>query len=68
MKNVHKTTVFSELLSTRIFKFNKISNDLNFLSERELNEFIQKHELTIEKIIQSKSTSNVLFVIRKKQK
>lgn len=68
MKNVHKATVFSELLSTRIFKFNKISNDLNFLSERDLNEFIQKHELTIEKIIQSKSTSNVLFVIRKKQK
>jgi trans-aconitate methyltransferase len=65
MEKAHKATILTEIFSTRIFKFNKVANDLNFISENDLNNFSQKHNLTIEKIVQSKSTSNVLFIIRK---
>ncbi len=62
-----KKTKLTEFLSTELFRFNKITNDLDFLVEEDIRDFAALHAFTIEKMEHSKSTSNVLFILRKKK-
>lgn len=62
----HRNTRFTEWLSTKVFKFNKTTNALHFLNEIELREFASHNGLSIERIQHSKTTSNALFILRKK--
>ena len=67
LKNRHIATRFSELLSTRVFRFNKTdeSGKLHFTSEQKIREFADKEGLMMEVIDHAKITSNLLFVLRK---
>ncbi len=60
-----KKTKFTEFLSTKVFKFNKVTNDLEFISEAEMAAFAAKNGFTMEKVEHSKTTSNVLLILRK---
>ena len=60
-----KRTKLTEFLSTKLFKFNKTSTELEFISEQEMASFALNHGFTIEKIEHSKTTSNVLLILRK---
>lgn len=61
----HKGTVMTEIFSTKIFGFNKTENQLHFLSEKMLNDFAKKNNLTISVIDETKYTSNVVTVFTK---
>ena len=60
-----KNTERTETLSTKLFKFNKTANDLEFLKISEIKAFAEKNNLTFELAEHSKTTSNVLFILRK---
>jgi 1-acyl-sn-glycerol-3-phosphate acyltransferase len=64
MEAKFKKTKLTEFLSTKLFKFNKISNDLEFISEVDMAAFAAKNGFTMEKIEHSKTTSNVLLILR----
>jgi hypothetical protein len=55
----------TEIFSTKIFGFNKTENQLHFLSEKMLNDFAKKNNLTISVIDETKYTSNVVTVFTK---
>ncbi len=61
----HKMTKLTEVLSTKIFGFNKSENPLEFISEAQMNEFAKDKKLKIEIIKHSKTTSNALIILRK---
>jgi len=65
MKQKHKGTQLTELFSTRIFSFNKTVNDLYFLSGQMIEKLAIKHRMTIERIDDTRYTSNVIWVLRK---
>lgn len=60
-----KNTERTEKLSTKLFKFNKTENDLEFLKISEIKAFAEQNNLTFELLEHSKTTSNVLFILRK---
>lgn len=60
-----KNTKFTEYLSTKLFKFNKSTNDLEFLSIEKMKTFAAQNNFSFEMIEHSKTTSNVLFILRK---
>lgn len=60
-----KKTKFTEFLSTKLFKFNKTTNELSFLSRSDMEVFALKHGFSLEIIEHSKMTSNVLLILRK---
>ncbi len=60
-----KNTKRSEVWSTKIIGFNKVANQMEFLSKEELFVFAKKHSLILEDQSHSKVTSNHLFVFRK---
>lgn len=61
-----KNTERTEQLSTKLFKFNKTENELEFLKISVIRSFAEEKNLTFELMEHSKTTSNVLFVLRKK--
>ncbi|WP_114790129.1 1-acyl-sn-glycerol-3-phosphate acyltransferase [Niabella yanshanensis] len=65
LKEKHKGTKFTELLSTKIFSFNKTTNQLHFLSGKMIEALAIKKEVTLQRIDHTKYTSNVIWVIRK---
>jgi 1-acyl-sn-glycerol-3-phosphate acyltransferase len=63
----HKHTKFTELLSTKIFLFNKTTEEdrkLFFTSSQKLREIAEENGLTFEMIDKKKITSNNFFVMR----
>lgn len=60
-----KNTKRTEVLSTKFFNFNKSENDMEFLSVTTIQEFADKNNLSFEMEKHSKTTSNVLFTLRK---
>ncbi len=60
-----KNTKRTELLSTKFFNFNKSENDMVFLSIANIQEFAAINNLHFEMEKHSKTTSNVLFILRK---
>ncbi len=65
LKQKHKGTQLTELFSTKIFSFNKTVNDLYFLSGQMVEKLAIKHKLAIERIDDTRFTSNVVWVLKK---
>jgi 1-acyl-sn-glycerol-3-phosphate acyltransferase len=65
LKERHEGTKLTELFSVKLLKFNKSTNDLNFISGTKLRQLAARHNLTVERLDDTKLTSNVIFVIRK---
>lgn len=60
-----KNTERTEQLSTKFFKFNKTENELAFLKIDEIRRFAETNKLSFELEEHSKTTSNVLFILKK---
>jgi 1-acyl-sn-glycerol-3-phosphate acyltransferase len=65
LKERHEGTKRTEVLSTRIFNFNKTQNELHFLSRAFIEDWAGKHNMSIETLDLTRKTSNVIFVLRK---
>lgn len=63
--NNHIFTKFTEFLSTKILRFNKANNKLNFISGSFLNDLAKQFSFKIEEHKHSKITSNKLFTLRR---
>ena len=63
--NNHIFTKFTELLSTKIFRFNKAESELSFISGSFLNDLAKRFSFKIEELKHSRITSNKLFILRK---
>ncbi len=61
----HKTTEFTEVLSTKLLKFNRADNDLTFLDEQMLYGLAEKYNLRISRVDRNKSSSNRTYVLQK---
>lgn len=66
-ENRHQKTALTEKFSTQILKFNKTTNQLSFFSLSDMISFAEKLNLTCEVIHQSKKTSNILFILKRKK-
>jgi 1-acyl-sn-glycerol-3-phosphate acyltransferase len=62
----YKMTKLTEFFSTKVFGFNKAEHPLEFISEEDMQEFAKKNNLEIEIQKHSKTTSNVLIILRKR--
>lgn len=62
----HERTRLTEKFSTRLLKFNKASAPLNFFSSKDIVNFARNKNMTYKMIEQSPKTSNVLFILDKK--
>ncbi len=60
-----KNTKLTETLSTKWFNFNKTTNDLSFLSAKEIERFANENGFGFELIEHSSKTSNVLMILKK---
>jgi 1-acyl-sn-glycerol-3-phosphate acyltransferase len=65
-KNRHRGTRLTELFSTNL-GFNKAENRLEFISESMIKEITEAKGFTYETVDTTKLTSNIIFLIRKKQ-
>lgn len=66
LKERHQGTKLTEFFSVNVIGFNKSTNTLNFMSGTRLRQLVADHGLTISTVDTTKLTSNVIFVIRKK--
>lgn len=66
LKDRQKRTRFTEFLSTKLFRFNKVTNDLHFITRQSIEEFAGQYELDFEWSDHSKHTANVLMILRKR--
>lgn len=64
-KKKHKVTKFTELLSTRIIRFNKTQEELCFTSEQQVQHIAESCNMNLETIKNDKYTSNTLYLFRK---
>lgn len=60
-----KNTKLTETLSTKWFNFNKTTNDLSFLSAKEMERFANENGFGFELIEHSSKTSNVLMILKR---
>ena len=61
----HRLTRFTELLSTRIFNFNRTTGELHFTTETQLREIAITCGMNVEIIPNDKYTSNTIYIFRK---
>lgn len=61
----HRLTRFTELLSTRIFRFNRTTEELYFTTEPQLREIAETCGMNIESIPNDKYTSNTIYILTK---
>ena len=61
----HRLTRFTELLSTRIFNFNRTAGELHFTTETQLREIAVTCGMNVEIIPNDKNTSNTIYIFRK---
>lgn len=66
LKERHKGTERTEVWSTKLLKFNKVQNDLHFISRVFIEEFAYKNGLELQVIDKTKFTSNLIFMMKKK--
>ncbi len=68
MGKKHFGTEWTEFFSTKFFRFNKTNgNKLHFVSASRISEIINKFDMEIEIIDKTVFTSNLIYIIRKKQ-
>lgn len=60
-----KNTQLTETLSTKWFNFNKTTNELSFLSAKEIERFAEENGFGFELIEHSSKTSNVLMILKR---
>ena len=63
LANRHKGTRYTEFFSTK-FGFNKTKNELEFVSSDFIVDIVKKHNMQIEKIDNTKLTSNIIYIIK----
>ena len=63
-KQKHGVTKMTEVFSTKIFGFNKVEHQLEFLPEERVLSFAEEFNLTVERL-ENKASSNVTFVLKK---
>ena len=61
----HRLTRFTELLSTRIFNFNRTAGELHFTTENQLRKIAVTCGMNVEIIPNDKYTSNTIYIFRK---
>jgi 1-acyl-sn-glycerol-3-phosphate acyltransferase len=66
LKERHRGTERTEIWSTKLLKFNKIQNELHFISKAFIEEFARKNNLELQVIDKTKFTSNLIFILKKK--
>lgn len=59
----HKGTWLTEFFSVKLLGFNKATNELNFISGKELTEIAVRHGMDVQVVDQGKFTSNVIFIV-----
>jgi len=64
-KQRFKRMQFTEFLSTKVLKFNKKINPLDFVAESDMIELAAKYGFSLQKIEQSRTTSNALLIMKK---
>mgnify|MGYP003293138151 CR=1 FL=1 len=64
----HKVTKFTELMSTRIIKFNKTEEQLCFVSESRMRQIAADCGMSVESLQNDKYTSNTIYIFRKNAK
>lgn len=62
----HKGSRFTEVLSTRIFRFNKTENSLGFFTADEIIDLAGQYGLSARVIDNTRFTSNIMIVLNKK--
>ncbi|MFT4526697.1 MAG: 1-acyl-sn-glycerol-3-phosphate acyltransferase, partial [Bacteroidia bacterium] len=62
-KKGQKVTAWTEIFSTKLIGFNKTKNDLYFLSEQNIRDFAQRHNMSVE-VIRNDSSSNHTFILK----
>lgn len=63
----HRVTRFTELLSTRLLDFNKRENDLCFPTHEQFIRVAERFHLEIEQRANDRFTSNMIYILRKKE-
>lgn len=63
----HKVTRFTEVLSTRVFQFNKTKQQLQFPTAKQFEAFAKQHGLKLSQKTNDKYTSNQVFIFSKEQ-
>lgn len=63
----HRVTRFTELLSTRLLEFNKRENDLCFPTHEQFVHIAERFHLEIEQRANDRFTSNMIYILRKKE-
>lgn len=61
----HRVTRFTELLSTKIIKFNKTEEQLCFVSESRMRQIASDCAMTVESLQNDKYTSNTIYIFRR---
>lgn len=61
----HGMTKMTEFFSTKLFKFNKTTNELHFFDRDFIDTFASKNELSLDYTPPSGRTSNALFVLKR---
>lgn len=61
----HRLTRLTELLSTRIFNFNRTTGELHFTTEAQLREIAESCRMNVEVIPNDRYTSNTIYIFRK---
>ena len=61
----HIFTKFTEFLSTKILKFNKVEGRLNYITGLTIIDLANEYDLRMEEVSHSKITSNKLFILKK---
>ncbi|NDV60704.1 1-acyl-sn-glycerol-3-phosphate acyltransferase [Bacteroides sp. 519] len=64
-KEKHKLTRFTELMSTRIIRFNKTTEKLCFTSDSQIREIAVECGMELEAVRNDKFTSNTIYLLRK---
>ncbi|MCU4173554.1 1-acyl-sn-glycerol-3-phosphate acyltransferase [Carboxylicivirga sp. N1Y90] len=68
LKNRTKVTKLTEFFSIKLFKFNKMDYEVDFVSSKIIMEFAQKNNLHFNKVDNAKYTSNVTYILSKSPK
>jgi 1-acyl-sn-glycerol-3-phosphate acyltransferase len=61
----HKFNKITEFLSTKVFKFNKINNQLNFFTTKDVCAIFEKHGFVYKVITVEKHAINTYWILRK---
>lgn len=67
LEKKQKITRFTEFLSTKLLKFNKLNSELNFLDSNDLQHLASENGFTCDELQSRKITSNKVWVIKHKQ-